>query len=102
MCGRYYMSDDTIWEIERRIGVRISQLWRELRDGTRDICPSQYAIILRAEKDYLNAEKMRWGFPDFQGKGLLIQRQGGECPAEEDLPGQHAEQAVCDPGKRIL
>ena len=72
MCGRYYMSDDTIWEIERRIGVRISQLWRELRDGTRDICPSQYAIILRAEKDYLNAEKMRWGFPDFQGKGLLI------------------------------
>ena len=72
MCGRYYMSDDTIWEIERRIGVRISQLWRELRDGTRDICPSQYAIILRAEKDYFNAEKMRWGFPGFQGNGLLI------------------------------
>ena len=72
MCGRYYMSDETIWEIERRTGMPISQLWRELRDGTRDICPSQYAIILRAEKDHLNAEKMRWGFPGFQGNGLLI------------------------------
>lgn len=72
MCGRYYMSDETIWEIERRTGVSISQLWRELQDGTRDICPSQYAIILRAEKDYFNAEKMRWGFPGFQGNGLPI------------------------------
>lgn len=66
------MSDETIWEIERRTGMPISQLWRELRDGTRDICPSQYAIILRAEKDHLDAEKMRWGFPGFQGNGLLI------------------------------
>ena len=72
MCGRYYMSDDAIWEIERRTGMPLFQLWREWRDGTRDICPSQYAIILRAEKDHLNAEKMRWGFPGFQGNGLLI------------------------------
>lgn len=53
MCGRYYMSDDTIWEIERRTGAA-------------DQC------------------------------------QGRECPAEEDLLGQRAEQVLCDPGKRIL
>lgn len=69
MCGRYYMSDDAIWEIERRTGMPISQLWRELRDGTRDICPSQYAIIFRAEKGHLDAEKMRWGFPGFREMG---------------------------------
>lgn len=72
MCGRYYMSDDTIWEIERRTGEPMSRLWRELRNGTWDICPSQYAIVLRAEGDHLKAEKMQWGFPGFQGQGLLL------------------------------
>ena len=80
MCGRYYVDDETVREIERRTGVSVSQLWKELRGERRDIYPSQSAVVLRAEKDHLGAEKMRWGF----------------------LSGQRAEQAMRDPGKRIL
>ena len=76
MCGRYYVDDETIREIERRTGVDIFQLWRELRgkmrDGAGDICPSRSAIVLRAENGHLEADKMRWGFPGFQNNGLLI------------------------------
>ncbi len=72
MCGRYYVDDETVREIERRTGVSVSQLWKELRGERRDIYPSQSAVVLRAEKDHLGAEKMRWGFPGLQGRGLLI------------------------------
>ena len=72
MCGRYYVDDETIREIERRTGKPISRLWRELRTGSKDVCTSQNALVLRGEDDCFQAEEMRWGFPGFDGQGLLI------------------------------
>lgn len=72
MCGRYYVDDETIREIELRMGKSVSRLWREIRKGPKDVCPSQNALVLRGEEHHFRAEEMRWGFPGFDGQGLLI------------------------------
>ena len=72
MCGRYYVDDETIREIECRMGKPISRLWSEIRRGSEDVYPSQNAIVLRGEENHLQVEEMRWGFPGFDGQGLLI------------------------------
>lgn len=67
MCGRYYVDDDTAREIEKLV--------REL-DGKHitagDIRPSQTAAVINGKESCLNLQKMQWGFPRFDGKGLMI------------------------------
>ena len=69
MCGRYYVDDDTAKEIERLV--------REVDSKTadsddRDIRPSDHAVLLTGRQPVLSAEVMRWGFPQYQKKRLLI------------------------------
>ena len=69
MCGRYYVDEEMAGEIQRLVRT----LDRKLRLGhTGDVVPSQCADVLR-DKDggSLTDEKMFWGFPRFDGKGLL-------------------------------
>ncbi len=70
MCGRYYVDEETAGEIQRLVRT----LDRKLRLGnTGDVVPSQYADVLRGKDGgSLTDEKMFWGFPRFDGKGLLI------------------------------
>ncbi len=69
MCGRYYVDDDTAREIEKLI----HQVDRRLHEtGNGDIHPSENAVVLTGKKPSLSAETMKWGFPQRQGKGLLI------------------------------
>lgn len=69
MCGRYYVDDETAREIEKIV----RDLDRKLQiDRAGDIRPSDAALVLNQRERHLTAEKMNWGFPGFQGKGLLI------------------------------
>ena len=69
MCGRYYIDDETAREIEKIV----RDLDRKLHvERTGDIRPSQRAAVIRGENEHLMADCMAWGFPRFDGKGLLI------------------------------
>lgn len=69
MCGRYYVDDDVFHEIERIVSTAEASL----RNGGRDIRPSDKAMVLTAEKHGpLQIRQMRWGFPMQSGRSLLI------------------------------
>ena len=69
MCGRYYVDDETAREIEKIV----RDLDRKLHvERTGDIRPSQRAAVIKGENEHLTADCMAWGFPRFDGKGLLI------------------------------
>ena len=69
MCGRYYVDDETAREIEKLV----RDLDRKLQiERIGDVFPSQNAMIIKGEGNYLTAEQMRWGFPGFEKGKLLI------------------------------
>lgn len=68
MCGRYYVDDDIVKEI-RRIAKPAAM---DFTSGKTDIYPSQEAVVLVGSGGALAAVPMRWGFPQYNGKGLLI------------------------------
>lgn len=69
MCGRYYVDDETAKEIEKVI----RDLDRKLKlERIGDIYPSQRAGVIRGSGEHLIMDQMNWGFPRFDGKGLLI------------------------------
>lgn len=67
MCGRYYADDDTIREIARLVG-EIDKTGTE----AGDIPPSRQAAVITGLGHPLAAARMAWGFPKFDGKGLVI------------------------------
>ena len=69
MCGRYYVDDETSREIEKIVRKLDQRL--KIEHG-QDIHPSESAVILTKECKEVAARQMQWGFPGFQGKGLLI------------------------------
>ena len=100
MCGRYYVDEETAKEI-RRLVLKLDQRFQEksdqnmarkmnrnmareteqkmdaeafygTADGTAAVFPSQKATVLMGRERHLEAERMLWGFPRFDGRGLLI------------------------------
>lgn len=69
MCGRYYVDDETAREIER-IVQKVDDKINSERIG--DVFPSQTASVITGRTSGFLAEEMRWGFPQYQKKGLLI------------------------------
>ncbi|WP_072523838.1 SOS response-associated peptidase [Clostridium sp. Marseille-P3244] len=69
MCGRYYVDEEMAGEIERLVRSLDKSIWPARR---RDVFPSQNALILRSRGEGLSAEQMRWGFPGYNDRGLLI------------------------------
>lgn len=69
MCGRYYVDDETSQEIEKIVKKLDQRL--KIEHG-QDIHPSESAVVLTKECREVAARQMQWGFPGFQGKGLLI------------------------------
>lgn len=84
MCGRFYVDEETAREIERVIHGIDLQIQKM---HIRDIYPSQSAGVLichNRQKNPLSTsssaentpifklEKMRWGFPQYQKNGLII------------------------------
>lgn len=69
MCGRYYMDNETVKELEKVVREIDAALGRA---GTGDVYPSQSGVVLTGKTPGLKAEMMHWGFPQYQKKGLLI------------------------------
>ena len=68
MCGRYYIDDDTAREIEKLV----HEVEQKIYGDNRDIHPSESAPVLTGKKACLSVERMKWGFPQYHGKGLII------------------------------
>lgn len=79
MCGRYYIDDSAYSEI-RKLVRDIEQHHSNAQIKCGDIHPSESALIItRGNTQYtpgrnmeLAAEIMDWGFPGYQGKGIII------------------------------
>lgn len=64
MCGRYYVDDETAREIEKVV----RDLDKKLKiERAMDVRPTDAAIVLNNQAEQLGAEKMKWGFPGYQG-----------------------------------
>lgn len=68
MCGRYFVSDEMVRELERVVKIPDPGLVTE----RADVYPSQKAIVLAERCRDIRLEPMSWGFPRFTGKGLII------------------------------
>ncbi len=67
MCGRFYIDDETAREIER-IVRKIDQ-----KNGkTGDVHPSEPALVLRADRDSMVAETLRWGYESARKNTLIF------------------------------
>ena len=69
MCGRYYVDDDTAKEIEKFVRDLDKKL---VAAGKKDVYPSSMTAVLKPEYTQVGLGQMRWGFPGFVGKELLI------------------------------
>lgn len=69
MCGRYYIDDDTVKEIEK-IANRIHEGLNTVKKG--DIFPSNTAPILVQEKQTVSPILSTWGIPSHINSSLII------------------------------
>lgn len=67
MCGRFYIDDETAWEIERIV----RKIDRE-HAKIGDVHPSEPALVLRADRDSMVAEVLGWGYETTQKKTLIF------------------------------
>lgn len=80
MCGRFYSDKEIAESILRMAGGTA----REVNiPKTGDIYPSQQALILSGREPAFYAETMPWGFPRFDGKGLLINARAETAPEKK-------------------
>ena len=71
MCGRYTLyTDEQAEDIRQIVEIAQRQVQGQLRLG--EVFPSDRAPILVANQDKVVVRTAIWGFPGFQGKGLLI------------------------------
>ena len=68
MCCRYYYDDKMAKEIEK-ICMKID---RKLKLAAGEYRPSQKAPVITGRTERNAVEEMKWGFPQHEGKGLLI------------------------------
>lgn len=70
MCGRYYIEEDTLMELEDLV----KQIDKKLNHSQyhKDIVPTAMAPILTSSNQELEAQLYSWGFQSYDKKGLLI------------------------------
>ena len=76
MCGRYYVDDDTMDEVERVMEQASGGLYVQNREKLqlipKDILPSDEALVLKATRQGIICCLQKWGIPGFQQGQLLI------------------------------
>ena len=80
MCGRYYIDDETMKEIEKLVRSLDKKLF--VYGKGRDIYPSQEAAVLFEYQQNVSADFMKWGFPGY-GKGQLLINSRAESALEK-------------------
>lgn len=75
MCGRYSLAPEESGVIARIVGdVQARYGTDSIRVG--EIFPTNPAPILLAENKKMTPKPMTWGFPGFNGKGVIINARG--------------------------
>ena len=90
MCGRYYVDDETAQEIERLV----RQVDEKLQAKRGDIHPTENAMVMKANQDVLSADYMKWGFPNFTGKGVIINAKS-ETVKEKRMFADYVDSKRC-------
>lgn len=67
MCGRFYIDDETAKEIERIIRKIDLDF---IKKG--DVHPSELAVVLKTDKNEVNAHLLKWGYESFRNKGVVF------------------------------
>ena len=88
MCGRYYIDDgETVAEM-REIIEEVNKRHYDAPQGpsmkTGEIFPTDIAPVLVAEQQSASATLMRWGYPKWQGSGVVINARA-ETAAERPM-----------------
>lgn len=84
MCGRYYIEDeDTIIEM-RQIIDEINRKHGDEGVKTGEIYPTNRAPVQIASGTRMESDAMRWGFPRWQGNGVVINARS-ETAAEKTM-----------------
>lgn len=68
MCGRYYVDDETVNEIEKIV----RQVNDKLAARKSDIYPTNQVPIIHNDQDSIALSTMVWGFPNYAKKGVII------------------------------
>lgn len=94
MCGRYYVDDETVREIERIIRIADEKVKRmsatELTLQAKDIYPTDTAPILMQSGTGLCCNLQKWGFPGFDGKPVIFNARS-ESALEKKMFKESAE-----------
>lgn len=69
MCARFFL-DDEVMDMVSEITATQDAGVADLRPG--DVRPSGQAPIITGRQENLRADVMAWGFPRYDGKGLVI------------------------------
>lgn len=72
MCGRYTLFTEEQTEDIRNIIREVQEKQPENNMKSGEIFPTNTAPILKAEGGQLGADLAIWGFPKFDGKGVII------------------------------
>ena len=67
MCGRYYIDDETVNEIEKIVRQVSDKLARK-----GEVFPTNTVPIIHNNENSLALSNMTWGFPKFDSKGVII------------------------------
>ena len=67
MCGRYYIQDDLINEIEEIVTEIDAKV-----NFKGDVFPTNRVPVIYGNQESLVLTDMIWGFPHFNGKGVII------------------------------
>lgn len=78
MCGRYVLFSDPEMEEIRNIIEEVQRKNPEIKTG--EIFPTNHAPILLQEGNNLVPEAVKWGFPNFHNKGVVINARAETAP----------------------
>ena len=71
MCGRYYIDDETSREIEKIVAA-LDKKYSDQEYKKGEIFPTDNAPILVAKGSNIEPDILKWGFPNFSNKGVII------------------------------
>jgi len=93
MCGRYVLFSDTeMQDIRDIINEVQKKVNGEIKTG--EIFPTNKAPVLIKEQGIIMPEAVKWGFPGFKGKGVIINARS-ESAMEKPMFHKSLEEKRC-------
>lgn len=93
MCGRYQFTPEDDREINS-IFDQLNKKYNSENYNTGEIYPTNYAPVLVGRDNHVTAEVFKWGYPNFNNKGVLINARA-EILAEKKMFKSSLETKRC-------